>query len=138
VWVHVGKKIVALYWFGKGSQQKTREKAAGCVSKTVEWSSSTDYLSKHAFFLQHTDPGKCFDTVTQMIYNYDGKIVLWEAYDQMSRISFKLGAVNLADYFNHKALALNPTFEKGLQFRESIDNLFNKMKEQKNGTVEVC
>ena len=138
LWVHVIKKMVALGWWAKGSFQKDRDSQAKYVEKAVRWYPNTEYISRHSFFQAQVSPEESYNSASQMIYNDDGRVILWEAFDQMARAAYTVGAVNLADYFNRRALAINPNFPKGLKFREGIDSLFKELKENKNGTVAVC
>jgi O-antigen ligase len=137
LWIHLIKKIVALVWYASGSFQKERSEQEKCVAKAVLWHPNTEFLSRHAFFQQNAEPFEAYHTTSKIIYNYDGRVVLWEALDQMARASYRIGAINLAQYFNKCALDLHPTFPKGVKFKEGIEKLFKELKESKHGTVEV-
>jgi hypothetical protein len=137
LWIHVIKKIVALVWYGIGSFKKDKDEQEMYVSKAVKWYPSSEYLSRYSYYRQFKDPGNAYDIAAKIVYDYDGRVVLWEAWDQMARASYRIGAINLAKYFNEKSLVINPSFPRGVAFREGIDKLFKELKESKDGTMAV-
>jgi O-antigen ligase len=137
LWVHVIKKIVALAWYGMGSFKKTRDEQANCVAEAVKWFPNSEYMSRHSYYQSQSDPGASYESAMKMIYQYDGRVVLWGAFDQIARASYRVGAVNLADFFNRKALHINPDFEPSLNFRVGIDKLYQELKEKQDGKVAM-
>jgi O-antigen ligase len=137
IWVCVIRKVIALTWYANGGNYKEKKEQMYCVEKAVGWHPSTEYIARLAFYYNTFDRGKSYDIASRMIYNYDGRVVLWEAYDQLARAAWGIGAINLAQYFNKKGLESNPDFVRGHEFKASIENLFKELKESNHGTVEM-
>lgn len=137
LWVHVIKKWIALVWWAKGAKHKTLEAQLACIEKAVKWYPLTEYIARYSYTLSFKNPGESYEAASRMIYQYDGRVVLWEAYDQMARAAFRAGALNIAYFFNKKSLELKPEFERGLKFQEGIQKIFKDAKEGRHGTVAV-
>lgn len=123
-WIHVGKKILGLYWYAKGSYQRTPEAQYKHCLKALHYDPNTIYMARTAYLAtQNRDPHKAWDLCCQALYKFDGMTVLYTLYDQTSRAALQLGGVEIADYFNKQSLKLNPKFGNSLKFSEVIADL---------------
>lgn len=139
LWVHVGRKVVGLYWYAMGSRKKTAAEQFEYCQNAVKWDPNSYYVARTVYLAVRNGKLKyAWDLCEKAINNFDGYTTLASLYAQVAKMALLVGAFNVAEMYNSKSLELDPGFVASLDFRAELERIKMRLqRRQENAEVEM-
>jgi hypothetical protein len=129
-------KGTGLYFFSLTQKEKPVD-----AEKNIRMAIACDpYCARYLMFgfLIHAEkePGIAYEYAQRQLAHFDGGKVKWGVYDQFARAILRFSGINVAEMYIHKALHLNPEYERSkelLGFIHQHKENMNAMMKQQGG-----